>query len=395
MNQMNFPTNVKIIISAMQRAGHQTIVVGGCVRDMVMGIEPHDWDMATSATPEQIIAVCDSKGFHVVPTGIQHGTVTVFIDNTGYEITTFRSDGNYDDGRRPNSVSFVASLNEDLARRDFTINAMAHDGETLFDPFGGMRDISHGFVRCVGNADDRIHDDALRMMRAYRFASRFGFDIAQSTRDAIVRNTNRIVMISSERFVSEFIKTIMGNHPEVCDSVIFHGMVDTFIGCGFEANNVDFGKLTMLPQSIQIRMAYVMMSQGNDVEEILRHLHLSVLDIRAITRIVDAVCSNVHKSDIVNMRRHMGNFGMTAVWCALLIAQIYGDVTQAKINYNAIVMNDDPINIGQLAINGDDIIAAGITGQNVGRVLRYLMEIVTANPGANTRVNLLNIVYDR
>ena len=180
------PSQVLEILKKFENAGHEAYIVGGCVRDMLLGREPKDWDICTSAEPKQVIGLFGIKNVYL--TGLKHGTVTVlprfennaYIPMTGYEVTTFRVDGGYSDGRHPDSVSFTKSIKEDLARRDFTINAMAYNPKTgLIDPFDGQKDLTMKIVKCVGNPVDRFKEDALRILRALRFSSQLGFDIEE------------------------------------------------------------------------------------------------------------------------------------------------------------------------------------------------------------------------
>ena len=174
--RVDIPTDANKLIHTLQSHGYSAYVVGGCVRDSILGRKPHDWDICTSATPEQTMEVF--KKYHVLPTGLQHGTVTVMLNGVGYEITTYRIDGEYEDSRHPKEVIFTSNLIEDLSRRDFTINAMAYnDEEGLIDPFEGLSDIENKVVRCVGKPEDRFNEDALRMLRAIRFACQLGLEI--------------------------------------------------------------------------------------------------------------------------------------------------------------------------------------------------------------------------
>lgn len=208
---MQIPNNVKQILKDLQSSGYEGYVVGGAVRDYVMNIEPHDWDVATNATPEQVKSVF-SKTFD---SGIKHGTVTALVGDEPFEITTYRSDGLYSDGRHPDAVSFVNTIEEDLARRDFTINAMAMDiNGHIIDPYGGQEDIKRGLIRCVGNPDQRFNEDALRMMRAVRFESKFDFDLEPETKQAINRNVDKLKSVSSERIREEYTKILTSQSPK-------------------------------------------------------------------------------------------------------------------------------------------------------------------------------------
>ena len=214
---MQMPENVRALLLRLQESGYEAYAVGGCVRDSLMGTEPADWDICTSALPEETKACFD--GFRVIETGLKHGTVTVLYGGEPFEITTFRHDGDYVNHRAPEQVSFVRSLREDLKRRDFTINAMAAglDGG-IRDPFGGQADLENGLIRCVGDADRRFQEDALRILRAMRFASRLGFQVEEETEAAMERNRKLLLEISGERIYKELSGILMGqNAPQVLE----------------------------------------------------------------------------------------------------------------------------------------------------------------------------------
>ena len=215
MNTLNItpPASVQTALSVLSDAGFEACIVGGCVRDAMRGAEPHDWDCTTNARPEQICACF--RGYHVIETGLQHGTVTVVIAHMPIEITTYRIDGVYADHRRPDSVTFTDSLTDDLARRDFTVNAMAYDPERgLIDPFHGADDLAKGIIRCVGSAADRFNEDGLRILRAMRFASVLDFAVEPATADAIHMQKILLKHISAERIDSELTKLLCGTGAE-------------------------------------------------------------------------------------------------------------------------------------------------------------------------------------
>ena len=209
---MNFPVPKKVndIIEELMQHGYEAYAVGGCVRDMVLGREPEDWDITTSATPYEV-----KKIFRrTVDTGIVHGTVTVLIDKEHYEVTTYRLDGEYEDNRHPKQVEFTSSLTEDLKRRDFTINAMAfNEKEGFIDLFGGMEDLKRGLIRCVGSAEDRFEEDALRILRAIRFSAQLGFTIEENTLQAIREKVENLRYISAERIRVELTKLLISDYP--------------------------------------------------------------------------------------------------------------------------------------------------------------------------------------
>lgn len=205
------PDKVKNIIQILKQQGFEAYVVGGCVRDMVLGREPEDWDITTSATPYEVKNIFR----RTVDTGIQHGTVTILLDKDHYEVTTYRLDGIYEDNRHPKEVFFTANLTEDLKRRDFTINAMAYnEQEGFIDLFGGMEDLKNGFIRCVGSAEDRLQEDALRILRAVRFSAQLGFTIEPITKKAVKEKVELLRNISAERIRVELNKLLLSNHPD-------------------------------------------------------------------------------------------------------------------------------------------------------------------------------------
>ena len=206
------PQKVKFIIKQLMDNGFEAYAVGGCVRDSILGREPNDWDITTSALPGQVKEVFE----HTVDTGIQHGTVTVVLDKENFEVTTYRIDGEYEDNRHPKEVIFTANLVEDLKRRDFTVNAMAYNDETgLVDVFGGISDLNEKIIRCVGNAEDRFSEDALRVLRAARFAAQLGFSIEDGTMQAMKSMAPNLANISAERIQVELVKLIISDNPDM------------------------------------------------------------------------------------------------------------------------------------------------------------------------------------
>ena len=209
--KIQLPEKVNTIIQTLQEHGYEAYAVGGCVRDSILARRPEDWDITTSAKPEEI-----KKLFRrTVDTGIEHGTVTVLIGKDSFEVTTYRIDGVYEDSRHPKEVIFTNQLEEDLRRRDFTINAMAYNDEVrLVDAFGGMKDLNHHLIRCVGNAEERFSEDALRILRAVRFSAQLDFPIEEQTAEAVKKLTPSLKNISAERIQVELVKLLTSNHPE-------------------------------------------------------------------------------------------------------------------------------------------------------------------------------------
>jgi tRNA nucleotidyltransferase (CCA-adding enzyme) len=209
--KIQLPQKVDYIINQLMKYGFEAYAVGGCVRDSILGKEPEDWDITTSAKPEEV-----KKIFRrTIDTGILHGTVTVMLEKEGYEVTTYRIDGEYEDNRHPKEVAFTANLTEDLKRRDFTINAMAYNVQDgLVDIFGGLKDIKDGIIRCVGSAGDRFDEDALRILRAIRFSAQLGFEIEEETLEAIQVKKEHLKNISAERIRVELNKLLLSDHPD-------------------------------------------------------------------------------------------------------------------------------------------------------------------------------------
>ena len=206
---IQLPEYVKTALNALENTGFEGYVVGGCVRDIHLGKTPEDWDITTNATPDEMLSVF--RDFRVIPTGIKHGTLTVVIDGHNLEVTTYRVDGEYTDNRRPESVTFSRNISEDLARRDFTVNALAYNENTgVLDLYGGIHDLQNGIIRCVGEPDKRFEEDALRIMRAIRFSSVLGFEIEEKTKQSIFKYADNLTTISAERISVELIKLLSG-----------------------------------------------------------------------------------------------------------------------------------------------------------------------------------------
>lgn len=210
--KIDIPNEARYILRILENDGHDAYIVGGCVRDSLLNKTPHDWDICTSAKPGTVLALMAEYGVKTIETGLQHGTVTAVMDGGNYEITTFRVDGEYTDNRRPNHVEFVCDIHEDLSRRDFTINAMAYnEWEGLVDPWGGYGDLDNKLICCVGHPDDRFREDALRILRALRFASTYGFKIEEKTAYSIHKNKSLLRRISAERIRDELCKMLCGD----------------------------------------------------------------------------------------------------------------------------------------------------------------------------------------
>ena len=225
MEKLRLPEAVTSIIRTLESHGYEAYAVGGCVRDSLLGRAPSDWDITTSALPAQVKRLFR----RTVDTGLQHGTVTVLMENEGYEVTTYRVDGVYEDGRHPKEVTFTASLEEDLKRRDFTINAMAYNpGTGIVDLFSGMTDMEHKIIRCVGDPLERFTEDALRIMRAVRFSAQLGFSIQDQTKQALSVLAPNLKLVSAERIRTELVKLLVSPHPDYLRTAYEAGITRIF-----------------------------------------------------------------------------------------------------------------------------------------------------------------------
>ena len=268
------------LLDALHGAGYAAYAVGGCVRDSLLGSTPHDWDLCTSARPEQVLELFGPE--QCIPTGLQHGTITVKHGGRLYETTTFRVEGSYSDGRHPDSVAFVPDVKEDLARRDFTINAMAYNAEEgLVDPFGGRYDLTHGLVRAVGEPQQRFEEDALRILRLYRFAARFGFTIDPATDRAAKMLAGRLHCVSAERITEEITKLLAAPQPgSWLEPVVFASVLPELFAPrlrnSFGQARVVVDALPAGEEEVAARFAALLLPLGEEgVRSALRRLHLS------------------------------------------------------------------------------------------------------------------------
>lgn len=435
--KIDMPPNANVIIHALQDADYKAYIVGGCVRDSVINRFPHDWDICTSARPKQILEVF--KGYRVIETGLQHGTVTVVIDGEQYECTSFRIDGVYSDNRRPDSVTFIDDLTEDLRRRDFTINAMAYnDEEGLIDPFDGMGDIKRGIIRCVGNAADRFNEDALRILRAIRFAAQLDFAIENNTSFELCRQKKSLTNVSAERIAGEFNKMVisdrfagmlikyldifeqfipefkaMYNFPQNNPHHIYDVLIHTFytvISCQNDlilrlaALFHDIGK----PHSYQDEADGIRHFVGHNIvgadmtDKIMRRLKY---DNNARNAVVQLVL--YHDSSFIAkpsaVKRWLNKVG--EIQLKRLIDLRRADIRGQKIPYdkekmrkiddfadvlNQVLEEQQCFSLKDLAINGDDLIALGfVPGKKLGEVLTGLLNSVTDDALPNDKETLL------
>lgn len=437
--KIELPEKVKIIINKLHDHGYEAYAVGGCIRDSVLGRAPDDWDITTSATPLQVKEIFP----RTIDTGIQHGTVTVMLSREGFEVTTYRIDGEYQDNRRPSEVHFTPELREDLRRRDFTINAMAYnDREGIVDRFGGMDDIKNKIVRCVGVPKERFGEDALRILRAVRFSAQLGFDIEENTRQAICELAPNLASISAERIQAELVKLLVSKNPHMLEIAYETGitkiilpeldkMMETVQSTPHHCYSV--GKYTLLslrhvePDKV-LRLAMLLHDVAKPRTEtidekgmthyyghaeegaamaknILRRLRFDNETVDKVTRLVRwhdyqieptarAVRHSVYKigedifESLLKVRR-----------AAIMSQSEYR--RQEKLErldaitriFGEIIASEECVSLKTLAVTGKDIIREGIKpGRQIGEILDSLLRLVLENPEFNDKDYLLSEV---
>lgn len=449
--KFNIPQKVNDIIEELMKHGYEAYVVGGCVRDMILGRVPEDWDITTSATPFEV-----KKIFRrTVDTGIQHGTVTVLLDKEHFEVTTYRLDGVYEDNRHPKEVSFTSSLTEDLKRRDFTINAMAYnEKEGMIDLFGGMEDIQKGYIRCVGSAIERFEEDALRILRAVRFSAQLGFQIEEETLRAVRAKVDNLNNISAERIRVELTKLLLSDHPDrlrklyelgITKVVLpeFDAMMVTEqknihhiytvgehtikavseIGGKLDENSFSLRDRTILRWTMLLHDIEKpgTLSVGKDgqyhfyghqekgaatAKNILRRLKFDNDTIEAVVHLI-----KWHDYRFVltpaGMRKAMLKVGKEYMELLFEVNRAdtyaknpkyskdkYDRLEAARLLYQVIIEKGECVTLKELNINGKDLIAAGFKpGPELGALLNRLLNAVLEEPSLNQQETLLEIAY--
>ncbi len=431
---MYLPEDVKLIIDRLYEHGYEAYAVGGCVRDMMLGRVPGDWDITTSAMPEQTKELFE-KTFD---TGIEHGTITVLLNGVGYEVTTYRIDGKYEDSRHPSEVEFTRNLREDLQRRDFTINAMAYnDREGVVDIFGGMEDLEGKIIRCVGNAEERFGEDALRILRAIRFSAQLGFEIEEETCRGIQKLASTLENISVERIQVEMVKLLVSPHPDYIDCAYQLGvtkiilpewdelMVAQVIGCHSETENETLGQQTLralhfVPTDKMERIATLLYQLDEaQARAILRRWKFDNETIKVVCKLISFKNSDI-QADLRDVRIAIHHIGVElfpkhiSVKRAELRAKLEkGETVQLEKTetvqlekegiqqelrklleieelYRMILEKQQCVSLKQLAVTGNDLIQMGVPqGRQVGIMLQQLLELVLDEPEYNTKEILL------
>lgn len=429
------PGNVKKVLELLSANGFEAFIVGGCVRDAILGREPNDWDVTTNALPQAVKRIFH----HTVDTGLQHGTVTVLLGGGSFEVTTYRIDGVYEDGRHPSSVTFTPSLSEDLRRRDFTINAMAYNEEQgIVDLFGGQEDLRRGVIRCVGDPDERFDEDALRILRAVRFSAQLGFSIDPKTRGAVRRHAEELQKISVERIRVELMKLLVSDHPGRLRDLYELGLTAQFLPefdvCMETPQNTPHHaysvgehtirtvenieadpilRLTMLLHDFGKPDRRLVDKNGKDhfpshparsaemAEDILKRLKF---DNKTIERVVNLVRWHDRrpKHTEKSVRRTLWRIGPENFEDYLKVRRAddsgksdykkeekAADILGTERIGRRILEERDPMSVRELAISGKELLELGAKGKEIGAILDGALQLVLKNPEANTREYLL------
>ena len=378
------PPQVERILEKLNEKGFEAYAVGGCVRDSLLGRQPKDWDITTSARPEQV----KSLFRRTIDTGILHGTVTVMLDGAGYEVTTYRVDGEYADGRHPKQVVFTPDLLEDLKRRDFTINAMAYSHKTgIVDAFGGTKDLDGRLIRCVGNPVERFEEDALRILRAIRFSAQLDFSIEKETCSAVMRIAPNLSKVSKERIQAELTSLLQSGHPEKIKKVYEMG-ISQYISPAFsQVPWQSFQVPDSLSSEKYVRWGAFLRMAGPDMAvQVLKELKMD-LDTISRVRVLAAWADREVKAEAEEVRRAMSRM-LPEVWDVLAELNGYGE--RVRCLTEEIRDRGDCLDLKHLAVNGQDLIAVGIRpGKEIGRSLEELLDRVLENPERNQKEVLL------
>lgn len=377
--KIDFPNNVKRIIEIYNLNGHSAYAVGGCVRDSLLGKVPSDWDITTSATPDETIQIFENSGIKTFATGIKHGTVSVLLDGEIYECTTHRVDGDYKDSRRPSSVKFTKRLCDDLSRRDFTVNAMAASPDGgIFDVFGGQDDLKNKIIKCVGDPTVRFSEDALRILRAVRFATVLDFDIEEKTLQAVKSLAHTLKNISAERKTAELKKILTCKYADRGVSLLFYtGIMGYLLPDAVQNSQIN---LSVTSADFPCRLACLMW-QTNAKD--LSPLCLSNKEKSTVLTILTPID---FASGEKGARYALSKYG-DLLFPACDIQEKSALKTEAKKQKELGVATK----ISQLNINGSDLLSIGIKPENIGKTLSTLLDRVLFDPQNNDRQTLIRL----
>lgn len=387
---IKIPGYVKLLMDTLEAAGEQSYIVGGSLRDSLLGNEPADYDVATSALPDQMIEIF--SGFRVVETGLKHGTLTVISDGSPVEITTFRVDGSYTDLRHPDSVSFTRSIGEDLARRDFTVNAMAYNhGVGLIDLFGGREDLDRRIIRAVREPELRFGEDALRIMRAFRFSAQLGFDIEEKTLIAAHRCRDGLANIARERIATEFFKLICSGHSISPLLQMKELGVLAYVLGDYSPSERLIGLLPNMPRHDAARLGFLLCDCECDVAgKIVNGLKCS----NRQRKVALSVAKNARRKvleprDASRLCTELGESAEYVICASILLGASDTRVLTWLANDRA------PHSVSELAIGGGELVNIGFAGKAIGSTLAYLLDRATDAPELNTRETLLKLAKEK
>ena len=428
---INLPKSVKFIIEKIKEHCEEAYIVGGCVRDSILGILPNDYDITTSAKPNKIIDIF--KGYKIIENGIKHGTVGILIEDEVYEITTYRVEGEYEDNRRPKNVEFTSKLVDDLKRRDFTINAMAYNEEDkLIDYFDGVKDLHDKKIRTVGNPDERFIEDGLRIIRAIRFSSKLGFDIEKETFESIKRNSSILKNISRERVSDEIKKIILSENPQKLGLLYSLNIFKELEIYSHVENYEDFcTKLTILKEcNISLEQRLLMIEflvlenntkRLNKTKEKIEFYNKNIRKNNIVSKLkypnnvtkyinnmIDYMLIDNIDLDKIGIKKILNKIGIDNLKDILKLKEIYykkvGDceeIEELSIRKHSIdkytefieeiAKNNECYKINDLDINGNDLRLMGYSGKSIGEQLNLLLEIVICNPEKNSKSELMNL----
>ena len=393
------PPAVRALLLQFNTAAVGAYPVGGCVRDALMGIPPHDWDVAVTCVPEETLRLCESWGYRVIPTGLQHGTVTVLTADGPVECTTCRTEGGYSDGRHPDGVSFTGKLTDDLSRRDFTVNAMAaelsKDSNTfeIIDLFGGQADLANRIIRCVGDPHTRLTEDALRVLRGVRFAVRLGFDIHPDTKTALRDCGHGLARISRERISTELQGILLSRDPERGVLLLAElELLEHVLPCGISPHGM--GDLQCLPADFSLRCASLLWQMPSDgLDQNLKSLKLSNHTSDKIRVLASGSIPAAVSPRAARALRH--DYGELALPLLSVAASRGIETAELQALVEASERAGDCVRISSLNINGQDLLALGIKGHAVKEALNELLSFVLDHPEKNIKELLIKELQTR
>ena len=411
--EINLPKYVKFIIDKIDEYGYEAFIVGGCVRDYILGIEPNDYDITTNANPNTIIDIF--KDFKIIKTGIKHGTVGILIDKNIYETTTYRIESEYECNRRPKSVEFTSNIVDDLKRRDFTINAMAYnDKKGLIDKFGGVLDLKNKIIKTVGNPDKRFNEDGLRIIRAIRFSAKLGFNIEEKTLNSIYKNYHIVKNISVERITEEVNKIIISENPQ---NIILLYKVRIFKALGISYNfdnneyldlekqlkiirlidELDY-KLLILQYIINLKIKNY--KQDDYIVNILKYSNKTKSSINSLMEYMFINENNLNRVDIKYILNKIGHstfkriLNLKSIYYSKVLNETDKNIEEYIKIIDDIINNKECYTIKDLKLDGNDLKEIGYKGYEIGQSLNYLLEEVIKNPKINSKNILIKKLKD-